>query len=89
MLGLQHLNVPYLRGRIGGALGGEQQEKAELDVELIEEVDISDRVRVGGKIGRVKKDRADLRIKARTRTWLEVVKGLKKENELETTNLVE
>ena len=31
-------------------------------------------------------DRADQEKKARTKTWLDVVKGLKKEEELETSN---
>ena len=38
MLGL-HLHVLPLRGRIGGTTRGEQQEKAELDVESTEELE--------------------------------------------------
>ena len=33
------------------------------------------------------KDRVDQKIKTRTRTWMDMVKDLTKEDELETTNL--
>ena len=36
--------------------------------------------------GRVKKDRADRKMKAKTWTWFDVVKGLKIEDELEIAN---
>ena len=58
----------------------------EFDAESTEEADSSDRVRTSSKCDRVKKDRVDRNMKARTRTWYDMVKGLKDEDELETTN---
>ena len=51
MLGLQHLDVPHLRGRT--ETGGATEEK---EVELTEEVGTSDRVGTSGNGGRFKKD---------------------------------
>ena len=79
MLGLHHLDLPHLRGRIGGAT----EKKG---VELNEEFSTSDRVRASGKGGKIKKDITDGKIKAKIRTWSDMVKVLKIEDELETTN---
>ena len=42
-----------------------------------------------GRIGKVKKDKADQRKKAMTKTWSDVLKGFNKKNNLETADLVE
>ena len=86
---MQHLHVPHLRGRVGRKSRNELAEKkrAEADAESTEEVDKSGKAEGSGKGGRGKKDRADRKKKARTTTSSDVVKGLKKEAELETTNL--
>ena len=61
-------------------------QKNELDPKPIEKE--GHRTKKGCTCGRVKKSRAG-QVKARTRTWLDVVKGLKTEEELETTDLVD
>ena len=77
ILGLQHLDVPYLKGRIGKGTNGAVREgkskgetgvatekkKAELDAEMTEEVGTSDRAKIGG---RVIKDRVDRKKEAKT-----------------------
>ena len=92
MLGLQHLDVPHLRGRTGpgittkkeNEIGGAVEKKG---VESSEEVGTSDTVgTTSGNSGRVKKDRANWKMEAKTRTCFDVVKGLKIEDELETAN---
>ena len=73
MLGL-HLEVPLLRGRIGpGLVVGEKGNENEIggvaerkEVAWTEEVDTSNRVRIRGNSGRVRKDRADQKIKTKT-----------------------
>ena len=72
-----------MRGSIDGATWGEEHENTELDEESTEEVYISDIV---GTCNRVNKEKADRKIKARTKTWYDVVKGLMKEDKLDTTN---
>ena len=62
---------------------GEDKQKTE--PESTEGVGTSEQVGESVSGGRVKKDKAD-RKKAKTRTWFDVVKGLKTEDELETTN---
>ena len=83
ILGIQHLNVSQLKGRMGRGKGGKQQEKAktEQDVESTEEVDTFDRVGTSGSV----RDRANLKKKARTKTWSDVVKGLKTDDKSETS----
>ena len=56
---------------------------------MTEEVDTSGRVGTRGKGGRVKKERANQKKKARTKTWSDVVKGLQTDEELEIADLVE
>ena len=89
-LGLQHLDVPNLRGR-----RREEEVQAESDEEFdfvtAEEVEDgyggSDRRKEPGPEPTKKGgDKAKKGKKARTKTWLDVVKGLKTEDELETTN---
>ena len=65
MLGLQHLDVPHLRGRT--ETGGATEEK---EVELTEEVGTSDRVGTSENGGKVKKDRTDRKMKTKTRHGL-------------------
>ena len=48
---------------------------------MTEEVGTSEQVGTSGSGGRVKKDRADQKKKAKTRTWSDVVKGLELEDE--------
>ena len=64
--------------------GGDKKKK---EAESTGRVDISEQVETSGGGSRVKKDRADRMEKAKTRSWSDVVKALKMEDELETTNL--
>ena len=68
--------------------GDERKKEVERnkEVESTREVDTSKQVGASGNGGRVKKDRANRKKKAKTRTWSDVVKGLKPEDELGTTN---
>ena len=78
MLGLQHLDVPHLRGRTGpgittkkeNEIGGAVEKKG---AKSTKEVGTSDRVGTSGNDGRVKKGRADRKMKAETWTWFDVV----------------
>ena len=63
-----------------------EKELAEEDAKSIEEVIISEKTGIDSKGSRVKKDRADRKREAKTRTWSDVVKVLEIEDELETTN---
>ena len=70
MLGIQHLDVPHLRGRtrLGTTIGEENETGGateEKEAELTEEVGTSDRVGTSGNDGGVKKDRADQTLKAK------------------------
>ena len=92
MLGLQHLDVPHLRGRfeIGKGPGEATEEDEKIKTWRDKEengVEPSEEVGMSSDGGRVKKDRADGKKKAETRTWYDVVKGLRIEDELETANL--
>ena len=75
------------------AIGEKQNEiggASEKGFESTEEVITSNRVGTSGNDGRVKKDRANWKMKAKTRTWFDVVKGLKDEgNESEAIASVE
>ena len=93
---MQRLNVSHLRGRTETCTGAEEvdsekknetgADKEKKAAESTEEVCTSDRVRLSGKGGRVKMNKADRKKKAKTKTCSDVVKGLKIEDELETTN---
>ena len=90
MLGLQHLGVLHLRGRTSREEGGEQEEKVKQDAESIEEVDTSDKVRTSDKGDNVRKNKADKKKEeARTKTWSDVVQGLKMDEKSETTDSIE
>ena len=70
MLGIQHLDVARLRGRAANEPKKDPTDKGKGrvtdDVESTEEVDTSNRVRIRGNSGRVRKDRADQKIKTKT-----------------------
>ena len=82
MLGVQHLDVLHLRGRetrqdnrCDDKLEKESakgKRRAQEEAESIEDVETSSRARLGD---RVENNRLDQKKKARTKTWLDVVKG--------------
>ena len=87
MLGIQHLDVPHLRGRLARRNNGCDDEP---EHEPVERGRAEEEVGAGGKSGKVKKDRADQKKKARTRTWADVVKGKKKgESEIADSSKIE
>ena len=53
-----------------------EKELAEEDAKSIEEVKISEKTGIDSKGSRVKKDRANLKIKAKIRMWSDVVRVL-------------
>ena len=75
-------------GRVVGEMetnevGGDKKKK---EADSTEEVGTSDKVRTSGGGVRLMKDKANRKMKSKTRTWSDVVKGLKVEDELETAN---
>jgi hypothetical protein len=99
MLGVQHLDVPHLRGRKGKGTNGTEQgareeegamkggAKGKKEAESMKQVSTSEQVGTSAIGGRVKKDRADRKKKAKTQTWSDVVKGLVLEGEPGETDL--
>ena len=87
MLGIQHLDVARLRGRAANEPKKDPTDKGKGrvtdDVESTEEVETTRKVGTSYKGGR---GRANRKKKARTKTWSDVVKGLKSKDELKTTN---
>ena len=89
MLGIQHLNMPHLRWRVVDEPEKEPTERKsalEEEAESIEEVKASGRVGTSSKGGRVKRNKADRKKKVKNKTCSDMVKSLKKDEELETAN---
>ena len=83
-------------GKIGKGSGQRARKKEWIEtkgdkdkngVELIVEVSTSKRVGTSGDDSRVKKDKADRELNAKTRRWSNVVKGVKIKDKMETTTL--
>ena len=102
MLGVQHLDVPHLRGRtskdteigkskettdcISEGRTDKGRVKKKKGVESTKEVDTSEQVGTSGNGGRVKKDKTDRKKKTKTRTWSNVVKGLEPKDDSAATD---